>query len=138
MYEKACHAQSERALLFRLARNLAIDLWRTRHVRATHTVDLQQTNVTACSSRTPEELVSEKESGRFAQLALQQLNEKQRECLLLRIRGFSYREIALVIGVNQQSIGPTLARALRTFRMVYAKLSEPKATYHQDTRTKRS
>jgi RNA polymerase sigma-70 factor (ECF subfamily) len=47
--------------------------------------------------------------------ALETLSPRDREMLLLRQEGFSYREIAEVAGVSDRSVGTILARALQRF-----------------------
>ena len=47
--------------------------------------------------------------------ALGVLSQRDREMLLLRQEGFSYREIAEVAGVSPRSVGTILARALQRF-----------------------
>lgn len=51
--------------------------------------------------------------------ALGVLAPRDREILLLREEGFSYREIAEAIGVAPTSVGTLLARALRRFTEAY-------------------
>ena len=51
--------------------------------------------------------------------ALACLPEREREMLLLRAEGYSYREIAAALELNEASVGSLLARAKRTFRETY-------------------
>ena len=51
--------------------------------------------------------------------ALGRLAERDRTMLLMREEGFSYREIAEVVGVAPGSVGTLLARALRRFKEAY-------------------
>jgi RNA polymerase sigma-70 factor (ECF subfamily) len=51
--------------------------------------------------------------------AIDQLPERERQLLLLRAEGYSYREISIALGVNEASIGTLLARAKRAFREAY-------------------
>ena len=67
------------------------------------------------SSEAPQE-VSESESVRAA---LRHLPQRDREMLLLRAEGYSYREIATTLDLNEASIGTLLARAKRAFREAY-------------------
>jgi RNA polymerase sigma-70 factor (ECF subfamily) len=50
---------------------------------------------------------------------LQQLQERDRQLLLMREEGFRYEEIAKVIGVAPASVGTLIARALRRFVALY-------------------
>ncbi|HEV8365559.1 MAG TPA: sigma-70 family RNA polymerase sigma factor [Gemmatimonadaceae bacterium] len=48
--------------------------------------------------------------------ALDALPERERQMLLLRYEGFSYREIAHALAINETSVGTLLARAKVAFR----------------------
>lgn len=51
--------------------------------------------------------------------ALEQLNERDREALLLKAEGFNYEEIAETLGLARGAIGTTLARARRRLVEAY-------------------
>jgi DNA-directed RNA polymerase specialized sigma24 family protein len=51
--------------------------------------------------------------------ALDRLPERDRELLLLRAEGFSYRDIAQALALNETSIGTLIARAKLAFRRNY-------------------
>lgn len=51
--------------------------------------------------------------------ALAQLRPRDRQLLLLREEGFTYEEMAQVVGVAPTSVGTLLARALKRFAEVY-------------------
>ncbi len=62
----------------------------------------------------------EREETRVAvRLALADLPDRQRDCLLLRYAGHSYSEIAASLGVSVGSVGVLLARAERAFESAY-------------------
>jgi RNA polymerase sigma factor (sigma-70 family) len=50
---------------------------------------------------------------------LDAMPERERELLLLRAEGYSYREMAAALKLNEASVGTLLARAKRTFRDLY-------------------
>ena len=52
-------------------------------------------------------------------LALDRLRERDQRLLLLRAEGYSYREIATALDLNETGIGTLLARAKRAFRQAY-------------------
>ncbi len=52
----------------------------------------------------------------YVRRALDALPERERQMLLLRYEGFSYREIAHALGMNEASVGTLLARAKTAFR----------------------
>jgi DNA-directed RNA polymerase specialized sigma24 family protein len=45
--------------------------------------------------------------------------------LLLHVEGFSYRDIASVLGLNEASVGTLLARARRAFQVSYEASDAP-------------
>jgi RNA polymerase sigma factor (sigma-70 family) len=51
--------------------------------------------------------------------AMDQLSERDRRMLLLRAEGYSYRDIASALDLNEASIGTLLARAKRAFSDAY-------------------
>jgi len=106
-------------LLFRLARNLALDRIRRQGVREAYKQGVQgtsQSNVIAFEPpRTPEDLLLEKELQQCASQARARLSPKEQECLELRSSGLSYRDVASALGLNPNTIGSLMARALRHF-----------------------
>ncbi|MBX5437081.1 MAG: sigma-70 family RNA polymerase sigma factor [Alicyclobacillaceae bacterium] len=51
--------------------------------------------------------------------ALMQLSERDRQVLLLRHSGYSYEEIAEIVGVRREIVGTVLSRAQQRFKQVY-------------------
>jgi RNA polymerase sigma-70 factor (ECF subfamily) len=51
--------------------------------------------------------------------ALNGLPLRERELLLLRAEGYSYRDLAAVLALNETSVGTLLARAKRAFEAAY-------------------
>jgi RNA polymerase sigma-70 factor (ECF subfamily) len=56
---------------------------------------------------------------RRVRAALDQLPERERHLLLLRAEGYSYRDLAGALGLNEASVGVMLARAKVAFRVTY-------------------
>lgn len=69
----------------------------------------------------PEDLVEKGELIQEVRGALDQLSPRDREILILRQEGFSYKEIAQVLDVAPSSVGTLLARALKRFADIYKK-----------------
>ncbi len=65
--------------------------------------------------RPPDEALEREERIREIRSVLDQLDERDRTLLLLREEGFSYRELAEAVGVQETSVGTLLARARRRF-----------------------
>lgn len=76
----------------------------------------------------PEDGLERDERIRDVRAALSRLSPRDREVLLLRQEGFSYKEIAQVVKVAPTSVGTLLARALRRFELEYAKEGEGNGT----------
>jgi RNA polymerase sigma factor (sigma-70 family) len=108
---------SDRGLLYRLARNLAIDTLRERN-----RVGLLSIDVVSMPSGSPEDVLVVKEQRELCQQALSLLSQREQECLSLRYAGLSYADIASVLNLNPHSVGQVLARALQTFKRRYAEL----------------
>ncbi len=51
--------------------------------------------------------------------ALARMPERERSLLLLRAEGYSYRELAAALALEEGSVGTLLARAKRAFRELY-------------------
>jgi RNA polymerase sigma-70 factor (ECF subfamily) len=63
--------------------------------------------------------IAESSGGARVRSALARLPSRDRELLLLRAEGYSYRDIASALELNEPSIGTLLARAKRAFREAY-------------------
>lgn len=55
--------------------------------------------------------------------ALETLPERDRQLLLLRHEGFSYKELAQFCGIAESSVGTLLLRATQAFRAAYTQLT---------------
>lgn len=69
----------------------------------------------------PEEEVSRRETQRRVRAALSQISPRAAKLLILRETGFSYKEMAEIVGVAPGSVGTLLARAQKAFRSAYQK-----------------
>jgi RNA polymerase sigma factor (sigma-70 family) len=67
----------------------------------------------------PGQAVVATDSRERVRAALDGIPERERQMLLLRAEGFSYRDIASALELNEASIGTLLARAKRAFREAY-------------------
>lgn len=65
----------------------------------------------------PSELEAD-ETRRRVRRVLDRLDERERRLLLLHIEGYSYREMAVVLQLNEASVGVMLARAREAFRVL--------------------
>lgn len=101
-----------RAWLFKTATHLVRDRYRVdqnrRRLLEIHPVRPQE-------PETPEHIMERNEARARAHTALDTLAPRDREILLMRYSGFSYKDIADAVGVAATSVGTLLARAERRF-----------------------
>lgn len=116
LLENQVDGDGVRSWLFTVARNLVRDRARVRNRRAelAETGDLEPPE-----PETPEETFRRSDRKRRVRRALDALEPRDREMLLMREEGFSYAEIAEVAGVAESSVGALLSRALRRFVKSY-------------------
>jgi RNA polymerase sigma-70 factor (ECF subfamily) len=105
--------QNVRPWVFRVARNLALnEKARKRFVSSSEEsgtlVGLRMRLETKFPD--PEQTVLQQER---MDLAIQQLSRPQRECLILRVEGFRYREIAEILGLSVPNVAQTLRRGIK-------------------------
>jgi RNA polymerase sigma-70 factor (ECF subfamily) len=100
-----------RSWLFMVATNLVRDRARTRETRRRILSGFPPPE----NSPGPDQDLARAEEVQRVRTALEVLSERDREMLLLRQEGFSYREIAEVADVSHRSVGTILARALQRF-----------------------
>ncbi len=105
--------ENPRAWLFRVATNLAHDEARTVLRRKRHLALLRSETEDEAKAPGPDELFLAEEEWAQVRAALDALNPRDREVLLLWDAGLSYREIAEVTDLASGAIGTTLARARR-------------------------
>lgn len=101
-----------RVWLFTVATHLIRDRWRVGRNRARL---LEIHPVAPGGSPDPEAETARREEVAGVRRALDGLDPRDRELLLMREEGFSYAEIAEAIGVKSTSVGTLLARAQRRF-----------------------
>ncbi len=112
---KSIAADSMRSWIFRVAHNLAID--RARGAKFLRELDsapyLPVSLELADKSPTPEQTAIERERFAAVRNGLALLSKQERHCLYLRAEGFSYREIADILGITVSSVAEFLRRAIR-------------------------
>jgi RNA polymerase sigma-70 factor (ECF subfamily) len=101
-----------RAWLFKTATHLVRDRYRVGQNRIRL---LAEHPVRPAEPESPDESLERNEVRERAREALDALAPRDREILLMRYSGFSYKEIAETIDVESSSIGTLLARAERRF-----------------------
>lgn len=67
----------------------------------------------------PSEVVESHDDRRRVRRAIDTMSARDRELLLLRAEGYSYRELAIALRLREASVGTLLARARAAFRLRY-------------------
>jgi len=106
-----------RAWLLTIVRNTAYTwLRKTRAFEPVTQFD-EQVTPTGVETLNPEQLLLQEADGRLVEQAMSQLPVRFREILILReLEGFSYKQIADVMGVPTGTVMSTLSRARARFR----------------------
>jgi RNA polymerase sigma factor (sigma-70 family) len=110
-----------RAWLFKTATYLLRDRWRVESNRRRL---LELHPVRPREPETPDRTLERAEQRDIANAALQTLSPRDREVLLMRYSGFTYREIAEALDMLEASVGTTLARAERRFETAVRRAME--------------
>lgn len=100
-----------RSWIFRVAHNAARN--RQKRYERRFAAPLEEGLELVLDEITPEHAVLKKEKLRKVQKAFCLLSQSERECLLLRVGGLRYREIAEVLGLSTSTVGDTVERAIR-------------------------
>jgi len=106
-----------RAWLFKTATHLVRDRYRVRRNRERL---LEENPVRPTEGDSPDRSLERSEDRRRARVALDTLAPRDREILLMRYSGFSYKEIAEAVDVATTSVDTLLARAERRFEEAVA------------------
>ncbi len=104
----------ERAWLFAIARNAALDELRRRRRTAALVVDPEDVDMDAQADADEEDLTLRRETVRAA---LQSLSARERELISLKFNaGLGNAELASVLGVSESNAGTMLHRAVQKLR----------------------
>jgi RNA polymerase sigma-70 factor (ECF subfamily) len=108
--------QNPRAWVFRVAHNLGLKI-RARQ-QSEQPFDTEVRAHYTSQTETPEsELLDRERMLRFHD-AVEGLSEQQRRCLLLRMEGLRYPEIASTLGISASAVGEFLRRAMVRLKKV--------------------
>ena len=108
--------------LYRVATNLGLNAIRAWKRRERYEMEAGLWDAEANAGADPERAVSDAEDRRRARRVLRELDQRQAQLLILRYSGLSYRELAVALGVSENSIGTLLVRAEREFEKRYRRL----------------
>jgi RNA polymerase sigma-70 factor (ECF subfamily) len=103
--------------------SVAMNLFRnavTSRTRRTRLLTLERgLRVHSDPPSSPEEAELAEEARQRVRNVLARLSDRERQLLLLRAEGYSYRHIALALDLNETSVGTLLARARDAFRATW-------------------
>lgn len=119
LYQRGSLPDSPEAWLISVAMNLFRNERSTRNRRQRLLTPALSERVLADPAPPPDEAAGSGARRERVRLALDQLPERERAMLLLHAEGYTYREIAGALGLNEASVGVLLARARRAFRKTY-------------------
>jgi RNA polymerase sigma-70 factor (ECF subfamily) len=107
--------------LYRIATNLAVQArWRNRRIHWQPLANLE--NSCWASAEAPDNMVMDRE---LVQHALAKLPRERAACLLLHVKeGFSYDEVAAIMGSTPEAVRKRIARAKEQFRAHYNAVSQ--------------
>ncbi len=118
-----CGQACDRVLLYRVARNLAIDCLRRRQTRKRHH-DAETRILEMPTVESTEDTLMGQELRDQLQIALRSLKPKEAEAVILRYEGHSYGDIALILEIQPNSVGPMITRGLGKLREAWAAISD--------------
>jgi RNA polymerase sigma factor (sigma-70 family) len=116
LYQRGEMPADARAWLVTVAHNLFRDECRRATRRRSLLARRDPAYTLADAPPAPDAALEGDERQRAVRAALDQLSERDRQLLLLRHEGYSYRELATVLSLVESSVGTLLARARVAFR----------------------
>ena len=124
LYRRGSSPDAPEAWLITVATNLFRNARSTRARRVRLLTTARGEAVLADPAPSPAQAVETVESRQRVRMAIDRLPERERRLLLLRAEGYSYRDIATALDLNEASVGTLLARAKRAFRGVYGETAD--------------
>lgn len=124
LYERGSLPDAPGAWLISVAMNLFRNAHTTRTRRHHLLKVVPEAEMFADRSVSPAHSTESRELERRVRHALDAMPERERQMLLLRAEGYSYKDIAGTLGLQEASVGTLLARAKRAFRDLYEDKSD--------------
>ena len=112
-YKTPEHIKNPRAFLYRMARNICVDHFRRKKTWDKFVIDDELMAETVISADfDPERVLMGKEEFAMLEIALKDLDKRQREFLLMhRLQGLSYTEIARRSGMSRNGVKGVIKKA---------------------------
>ena len=118
LYQRGSFPDDTRGWIAAVAHNLLRDHARTTR-RRLRLIETRAGGLTPGAPAHADENLLVDERRQAVRRALDNLSERDRQMLLLRHEGYSYREIADAIGVKETSVGTLLLRATDAFQNAF-------------------
>jgi RNA polymerase sigma factor (sigma-70 family) len=119
LYRRGTMPDTPEAWLISVAMNLFRNARTTRNRRLRLLTAARGTQVHADAPAAPDQALVSEETRRRVRETIDRMPDRDRRMLLLQAEGFSYREIAAGLALNEASVGTLLARARDRFRELY-------------------
>ena len=119
LYRRGSLPDAPEAWLISVAMNLFRNVKSTRRRRRRLLTPARSEGLHSDPLPSPEQAAAAEDSRRLVRSAIDRMPERERCMLLLRAEGYSYRDIAAALDLNEASVGVLLARARRAFRETY-------------------
>jgi RNA polymerase sigma-70 factor (ECF subfamily) len=125
LYRRGAMPDAPHAWLITVALNLFRNVETTRRRRQRLLTLVRAEGAHSDAPPSPEEAHEADEVRRRVRAAVDRLPERERRLLLLSAEGYSYRDIAAALELNEASVGALLGRARRAFQEIYRDESRP-------------
>jgi len=123
LYGRGSLPDAPEAWLISVAMNLFRNADSTRRRRLRLMTPARGESVLGDPPAAPDDTVEAEDSRLRVRRVLDRMPEREQRMLLLRAEGYSYRDIASALHLNERSVGALLARARRAFRETYEESS---------------
>jgi RNA polymerase sigma-70 factor (ECF subfamily) len=119
LYRRGTMPDAPEAWLISVAMNVFRDVKSSRSRRRRLLTQARSEGVLADPPPSPDQVALAEESRLRVRRAIDRLPQRERRLLLLSAEGYSYRDIAAALELNEASVGTLLARARQAFRECY-------------------
>lgn len=119
LYRRGSMPDAPKAWLISVAMNLFRNVKSTRTRRRRLLTVSRGESAHSDPAQSPDLAAEAEDSRQRVRVALDRMPNRERRMLLLRAEGYSYRDIATALELNEASVGVLLARARRAFRETY-------------------
>lgn len=119
LFRRGSMPDTPEAWLISVALNLFRNVKSSRSRRSRLLTSTRSEGVLGDPPPPPDQAAMAESSRERVRAALDQLHPREQSLLLLRAEGYSYRDIAAALELNQASVGTLLARARLAFRECY-------------------